>query len=537
MIKLLGRTQRGAMALVLAGATVAAACGGGDEDPADTDAGQVNEDASTTEEPDAAVGHEDAGAADDGGTTQEQQPVTTPKDAGSDATAAATKAPTLTSAQFRQVGRSGEDARIDVLGLAGSSSVLAVKLQVVDQAGETVPVVDLDGDNKLDAVAFELPLVMPMAGKTTASYVELPKLLTQSASLHHVLVTLVGEDLETSGELNAPFEVQGVLAQGEACDASYVQNRCGAELGCKGAPMATCKPGEAPSVARVVYFNDAEEGPRVLFTGTDVDGDAKSFRLEFFSDTMGKTPVSIDLGGGAGEANSMSSALDDGASGGDVFVRLDVSADFAMLVKSVGVVLKDAGGRESGVPKVAAISTPQRVTSGGTCDIRGFQACLTGLVCTAGAMPPAGKCQALTTARTNACHDALLLDPANGVTSVRAQVAYPSLWNAPAGCSTNDPKGRPETLVKLVLAEPAAKVVLSTDHPFTSMDTTLYAMNACNADPALAWCADDQPAGVDAPQRAVLTLRNLDKGEHFVVVDSFPSMLRGAAFELSVEVQ
>jgi hypothetical protein len=88
-----------------------------------------------------------------------------------------------------------------------------------------------------------------------------------------------------------------------------------------------------------------------------------------------------------------------------------------------------------------------------------------------------------------------------------------------------------------VLAEPAAKVVLSTDHPFTSMDTTLYAMNACNADPALAWCADDQPAGVDAPQRAVLTLRNLDKGEHFVVVDSFPSMLRGAAFELSVEVQ
>jgi hypothetical protein len=536
MIKRLGRTKRSAMALVLAGASFAAACGGGDEDPAETDAGQVEDDASTPDGHDATVAEEEAGALDDGGTTQDSQPVTTPEDAGSDA-AAATKAPTLKSAQFRQVGRNGEDARIDVLGQAGSSSVLAVKLQVVDAAGETVPVLDVDGDDKLDAVSFELPLVTPMAGKTTASYVELPRLLTQNASLHHVLVTLVGEDLATSVELGAAFETQGVLAQGEACDATYVENRCGAELGCKGTPTATCKPGEAPSVARVVYFNDAEDGPRVLFTGADVDGDAKSYRLEFYSDTLGKTPVSIDLGGGAGEANSMSSALDDGASGADVFVRLDVSADFAMLVKSVGVVLKDAGGRESGTPKVAAISTPQRVSSGGTCDIRGFQSCLTGLVCTAGSAPPAGKCQALTTARTNACKDALLLDPANGITSVRAQVTYPSLWNAPAGCSTNDPKGRPETLVKLVLAEPAAKVVLSTDHPFTSMDTTLYAMNSCDAVPALKWCADDQPADVDAPQRAVLTLSNVDKGEHFVVVDSFPSMLRGTAFELSVEVQ
>jgi len=38
-------------------------------------------------------------------------------------------------------------------------------------------------------------------------------------------------------------------------------------------------------------------------------------------------------------------------------------------------------------------------------------------------------------------------------------------------------------------------------------------------------------------ERTTATLTNLDAGDYFIVVDSFPAMSGGTAFELSVEVE
>jgi len=139
------------------------------------------------------------------------------------------------------------------------------------------------------------------------------------------------------------------------------------------------------------------------------------------------------------------------------------------------------------------------------------------------------------TARTRACTAALVLDPAKNITTVRGNVAGPSLWDAPAGCTLGDSSNQNEALIKLVLTAPAAKVTLSTDNAFTAFDSTVYAIAKCEDAPVIAWCADDPLQGKGSG--GVLVLTNLAAGSYFLIVDSFNVDSSGSTFQVDVKVE
>jgi hypothetical protein len=164
----------------------------------------------------------------------------------------------------------------------------------------------------------------------------------------------------------------------------------------------------------------------------------------------------------------------------------------------------------------------------------------------------ASKCTALSTARTNACMAAMVLDPANGITSVRGAVTTTSLWDSPVGCAGGDAHAQPDAVVKLILAADAGTVTLSTDSNFTGFDTELFALQTCADAPSVFdprtpgsmdfWCDDSQLAsnGDVISPKAVLTLRNLTAGTYYIVVDSTAATdpgLQGNNWQVSVTVQ
>jgi hypothetical protein len=117
------------------------------------------------------------------------------------------------------------------------------------------------------------------------------------------------------------------------------------------------------------------------------------------------------------------------------------------------------------------------------------------------------------------------------VISGRAEGA--SLWDSPDGCSTNDPKGRPEGVVTLRLAERANRLTLTTAQPGTTFDTTLYLLVDCSGSSIDAYgCSDDAP-GLQGASQLVLT--DLPAGDYLVLIDSFDSA--GGNFELKAIVE
>jgi hypothetical protein len=106
-----------------------------------------------------------------------------------------------------------------------------------------------------------------------------------------------------------------------------------------------------------------------------------------------------------------------------------------------------------------------------------------------------------------------------------------SLWDAPQGCSSNDPTGRPEGVVMLHLDQ-MASVTLTTAQPATNFDTTLYVLPGCPDDSLGALgCSDDTPGAGTA---STLSLQNIGPGDFAVIVDSFDYV--GGTFELMATV-
>jgi hypothetical protein len=173
-------------------------------------------------------------------------------------------------------------------------------------------------------------------------------------------------------------------------------------------------------------------------------------------------------------------------------------------------------------------------SAGASCDLRGFNVCAQASVCQRAATSPnptTGSCQAVSTVRRSRCTAAPVLGPATGRWTAVGSTVSPSVFDAPAGCTNNDPKGRPEGVALLRLTAPAATVVLSTEHPGTSFDTVLYVFKGCGDQGAALDCNDE---GLVAPA-STLTLTNLAAGDYLVVVDSWdPS---GGSYELSVELK
>jgi len=442
--------------------------------------------------------------------------------------------PSLESALVRQVGRFGRDVRIDVTGSDSGGDITTVRVTLLDGVGSEVLAFDSDGDGMFDSGQTTLPLDVIKAGETKlTSYVLMPFMYTQYPYLTTVKVSLVDALGTRSEELSMPLQKQPVLALDALCDGSFLKDRCAPGLGCKGQVPQVCTEGEAPILKQTAYLDD-ELGRRLLVEGLDADADVVAYAIEFL-DANNQT-VMMDLDGdGKDESSGFTGDVTESGADGAFFVAFQPSEEFTALVAKVVVSVRDLGERTS-----AKVTLEKKValarSAGAACDPRGFDRCTANNVCSPGVTSVPNRCTAISTARTQACNAALVLDPAKGKTSVQADLSNISVWDSPSGCSSNDPKHRPEAVVKLVLSQPATKVTLSTDNGYTNFDTTLYALSACSAAPLVAWCADDQLDGARA-QLAVLELDNVPAGEYFVVVDSFPSTSTGKRFQLDVTVR
>ncbi|MDB4987190.1 MAG: hypothetical protein JWN04_2368 [Myxococcaceae bacterium] len=528
------RSNTGARALILTVGFVAA-CGGSDS-KSDPDAGGSNGpdgstpvDASTPD-----TGTIKTDAATDGG-----------KSDAAVVDAGIGTAPTLTTVTATQVGLSGSDLRIDFTGSDPDKDIKLVQFSVFDSANRQV------------GTDYRLPIATPITGISGTSHALQEGALGAAALMGHtdfktVRVSLLDSRGVASDDTEVTIAVQTEVALGGSCDPTFLTNRCMSGLGCKGATAKTCSAGEAPTVASVGYYNDVL-GPRILIVGSDPDGDVKTFTLRYLDasgqpvvwddDNDSTTPPSGSFTGPVGSAEGMT----------DFFSRFAPSDAFLSTVAKVGITVNDSRATaNSSAEKISNSVGPAPIKgSGATCDPRGFDFCSGTLAAPLVCAPngASNRCTAVATARTNACNAAATLNPSTGNLSVQGSVALVSLWDQPVGCSASSAP-EPDALVKLVLTEPATKVTLSTDTPYTSFDTELYVLRSCTDTPSIydprtgapmdLWCNDNQQAsnGDITNVKSVLVLNNLAAGTYFIVVDSSPSAdLSGSLFEVDVTVE
>ena len=423
--------------------------------------------------------------------------------------------PVLVSAMARQAGRFGDDVRIDLVGRDVDGDASSLDVTFLDVDGAELSLYDLDADGVLDSGNALVPLAAPITGVSDApAYVSFARLRGAHPELATVRVVLVDALDARSAALDATVSVQPVLALDALCDSVFVDNRCEDGLGCRGAVPAVCTAGVAPSIVRAVYVTHPA-GAQVLVEGTDADDDVSQIDIAFFDGTG--TPIPLDLDAdGTPEATSFAADARDTSSRGTFFYRFAASAYFAGAVPRVSVLARDRGGRTS-EPVFADLTAPAARSVGETCDARGFDSCRVS-VCSPGVVGATNRCVEVDAARRTACTEALTVDVTSGAGMVRGELHEPSLWDAPAGCSSGDPTARPEAAVRFVLAAPASRVVLSTNNAYTNFDSTLYAFAGCAGAPIVAWCADDRPTE-ERSLLATLELGALPAGEYFVVVD------------------
>jgi hypothetical protein len=294
---------------------------------------------------------------------------------------------------------------------------------------------------------------------------------------------------------------------------------------------------DAPTLSAVGYYDD-DIGLRILLKGRDPNGDVASYTVKFFN---GASPVGFDIDNDedSPSVDSFTGTLTSAPGDAAFFGSFEPTREFADAVDTIKITVRDSGGRTS-AELVARRGVPATTTY--TCDPLGFNRCTTGNVCTRNGT--SHRCAPLTQVRTSACNAALVLDPKVSA-SVIGHVDGPSLWDAPEGCSSNDPKLKPDAVVKLHLTSPASKVTLTTNHAATDFDTALYLLASCGSEPPACVdetcaCSDDTAATASTPatNRSTLVLRNLPTGDHLIVVDAFPSSdMSGDTFELSALVE
>lgn len=441
-------------------------------------------------------------------------------------------APQLTSVEARVSGRTGKDLRLSVKGKDRNLDASSLWVRLLDAQGGPVLAIDTNRDGLVDA--SEGPLALE--GKRWVT-----EILTATASLrglfaHPVAVSQVSVILVDaaglqSEELVVPVLQQLVRARGEACDPLFLADRCETGLGCRGTP-SVCAEGLAPQIGRMAFYRSSTgSGPTILIEGTEPEDDLATLRFEF-QNAQGQ-PISVDTDGdGAPDLASFDQDALDLAVDGAFFLRLQSGAGLDQQVPKLVAIPSDGAGHRGTAKIVAPTTIPVR-TAGQACDLRGFDVCAVNLSCSPGIPGATNRCASASPLRTAQCSAAPVLTPTTAGATVTGVAEGGSLWDVPHGCSTADPTGRPEGVVKLRLTDRANKLTLSTVGGGTTFDTTLYVMPGCPNDTVDALgCADDFPGGNAA---SVLVLTDLPAGDYLVVIDSFDAV--GGAFELTATVQ
>lgn len=442
-------------------------------------------------------------------------------------------APVLVSASAQTSGRFGDDLRLEVSGNDADGDAAGLSVRLLAGNNAEAPLFDSDLDGFPDSGQTYLPFDAPVAASTDSfdAAATLLGLFDQGLEVSSVELALVDGEGRLSAVIAGPVAAQPVKQFSEACDPSFVRDRCADDLGCKGAP-ATCQPGEAPAILQMAYFEPADpavDGPRLLVAGTEPDDDLRFLHLELMDEAG--NPVSIDLDGDDSPDGSTFD-VDASASGssGRFFVELKLGPGTQELIKRIAAVPEDRGGR-TGLRLEATLAPIVVKTAGQVCDPSGFDTCVTDAACVT-AVNGTSTCQAESAARAQQCAQAEVLTLNEGHASHLGIVDGASVWDAPPGCSTNDPRGRPEAVVLLRLNQDANRVVITTDTPNTNFDTTVYVMSTCSNVGSLAVACGDDGAQTVA---STVEMQAVPAGTYAVIIDSFSPA--GGAFGLEVIVE
>ena len=429
--------------------------------------------------------------------------------------------PVLTTVRARAIGRLSSELRVEVSGSDLQDDAAGIDIRLVSPTGADVIFFDSDFDGLVDAarafVPFDQAAIVAedhsfTATVTVAAIPAVPDLLAS------VDVGVVDAQGNASPGQTAPVVVPPEVGAGQACDPLFIENRCGADLGCKGTPTV-CAPPEAPVLSRLAYLTPAQPetaGPRLLLEGIDADQDVVVVHLEFM-DAEG-TPVALDLDGDdIGDASTFDLELDDNDGTVNFSAFQEMGLFLQDTVQQVAATAEDAGGRV-GERLVATLSTAPIRQSGQACSALGFDVCVDGSVCNPGATG-ATACQAEGALRTTQCREAATMTLSGpGEVSLVGVVDGPSVWDPPTDCSPNDPTHRPEAVVQLVLENDVARLTISTNTPQTTFDTVVYVLSTCTTDGDVAMrCADDAEQSV----ASTIELLGVAAGTYAIVIDSF----------------
>lgn len=435
-------------------------------------------------------------------------------------------APTLTSVKANVHGPQGLNLRLTLIGSDVDKDIDRVKVRLFSAQGDPVLAFRSGLSDTPDSNETVLAFDDPAAVKNKKDILATVTLRNLFATVEPAKVEVLLIDLTSleSAVTNADVTPQAVVALGGPCDETYTESRCEAGLGCRD---GQCKEGLAPEITKVAYLN-GQGGTRIVAVGTEPEDDIDSLLIEFL-DLQGN-PITIDLDNDeVPESDSFRLDAQGRAADGKFSVRLDPSEEFESQVKQIAVTPRDLADHEGARKTAKLTASPVRSTGQG-CDPLGFDVCSATSVCVQGATGTTFTCRDVNAQRKAECAAAPVL-PLDG-TPVIGFASGASLFDAPAGCSSGDPKGRPEAVVKLVLDSPAARLTLTTDLPETTFDTVLYLVPACGETSAAPLgCADESASSA----AATLELELVPAGSYLVVIDSWGP--GGGQFALSAQVE
>jgi hypothetical protein len=427
-------------------------------------------------------------------------------------------APSLSSLQAMISGSGGADISIVVIGEDPDLDATRLEVELRPAGGGATPAFDLNRDGILDSTSTVLFIDDEAERAELTAVVRLPGLNDRVPGLGFVRARLVDEANLVSEYVEVEIAQQPVRDIGASCDRSYLTDRCQDGLGCQGDPAA-CVVSVPPVTERAAYVIVGEAG-LILATGAEPDDDLAGVRIDFY-DSAGE-PVMVDLDNDQiTDATFVDLPAGVQRDDGTFFFESRTSESFDELVTEVGLTPFDRA-ENLGETERVVLAEPTLRGAGAICDPRGFDVCVEGAACLPGVPGAISRCVSLANQRVVGCRDALELRPGE---TVAGRVRGVGVWAPPEGCATGG-AAYGEVIVRLVLDEPVAELVLDTRLPGTDFDTVVYLLDSCTADSFAAGpCADDHRGDGSADDRdstlATLTLTNLPAGEHYVVVDSF----------------
>ncbi len=475
------------------------------------------------------------GVSPDGGLQAVEKEQGGNKDGGSemvtrDDAGVASSSPELVTVQAQVSSRSGKDLRLTVKGKDRDLDVTGLWVRLLDIQGAPVVGIDTNGDRTPDVAEGPVPLGMSKwVGETVSADAVVRGVFASGPTVASVSVALVDAKNKRSSEKTVPVLAQPQRALGDPCDPLYVADRCAPGLGCRGMP-SLCQEGLPPEVTRFAFYR-AAAGPLILIEGTEPEDDLGTVLFEF--ENASGQPISVDSDGdGVPDLASFPFDAKAASVDGTFFIQLQAGQGLDNQLAKLVSTPSDIAGHV-GAAKKAAPSVPPVRAQGQTCDPRGFDVCGANLVCSPGIVSRANTCVNASNLRAAKCQatPVLVATAAGAVFSGRTEGA--SLWDSPAGCSTNDPKGRPEGVVMVRLPQRANRLTLSTALPGTTFDTTVYVLSGCPSSSVDAYACSDDAAGQLGASEAVLT--DLPAGDYLVVIDSFDAV--GGNFELKATVE